>query len=122
MRRIWPFLLNDIAENEQVVYALITDNHNIIKAHSSIEEAGKPYFPPRILRRIQEEDDVTISAIDQDGIELLFFEAPISYRDLKIGNVRLAISQAQIHENIRNAKIHIIILTIIFTSQTCSWK
>ena len=57
-------LLNDIAENEQVVYALITDNHNMIKAHSSIEEAGKPYSPPRILRRIHEEESVSTLFMD----------------------------------------------------------
>jgi adenylate cyclase len=108
-------LLNDLAENEQVVYALITDNHNMIKAHSRIEEAGKPYVPPRILNRTQTIEDVQISSIEHNGIRLLFFEAPITFQGLKIGNVRLAISQALILKSIRHAKVRIIILTIIVT-------
>jgi adenylate cyclase len=108
-------LLNDLAENEQVVYALITDNHNMIKAHSRIEEVGKSYSSPQTVSHTQTIEDVRISSIEYDGIELLFFEAPITFQGLKIGDVRLAISQALILENIRHAKIRIIILTIIIT-------
>ena len=108
-------LLNDIAENEQVVYALITDNHDLIKAHSRIEDVGKSYVPPIKTNVVREENALKISSIEWNGAELLFFEAPITYQDLKIGDVRLAISQAMILKNIRQAKIYIIILTIIIT-------
>ena len=108
-------LLNDIAENEQVVYALITDNNNIIKAHSKIEEAGKSYSLPGGIRFFREENNVKTSIIDHNGKELLFFETPVTYQKLKIGVVRLAISQEKILKSIRTGKIYIIVLTVIIT-------
>lgn len=108
-------LLNDIAENEQVVYALITDNNNIIKAHSKIEEVGKSYSLPGGIRLFREENNVKTSIIDHNGRELLFFETPVTYQKLKIGVVRLAISQEKILKSIRTGKIYIIVLTVIIT-------
>jgi adenylate cyclase len=108
-------LLNDIAENEQVVYALITDNNNIIKAHSKIEEVGKSYSLPGGIRLFREENNVKTSIIGHNGRELLFFETPVTYQKLKIGVVRLAISQEKILKSIRTGKIYIIVLTVIIT-------
>ena len=42
-------LVNDISGNEHVVYAFITDEENIIKAHSNIEEVNKTYTTPKNL-------------------------------------------------------------------------
>jgi adenylate cyclase len=108
-------LINDIAENEQVVYALITDNKNIIKAHSKIEEIGKSFSLPGGIRLFREENDVKTSIIDHNGRELLFFEAPVTYQKLKIGVVRLAISQEKILKSIRTGKIYIMVLTVVIT-------
>ncbi len=108
-------LLNDMAANEQVVYALITDNNNIIKAHSRIEEAGKPYSLPGGIRPFREEGDVKTSIIDHNGKELLYFETPVTFQKLKIGVVRLAISQEEILKSIRRGKIYTIVLTVVIT-------
>ena len=108
-------LLNDIAENEQVVYALIADNHGVIKAHSRLEQVGKPYAQPKKIHLIRKKVELTISAIDHNETELLFFEAPIKFQDIKIGMVRLAISQEKIITSVRKAKLFIIVLTIIIT-------
>lgn len=108
-------LLNDIAENEQVVYALITDNNNIVKAHSKIEEVGKSYSLPGSVLLFRVDNNVKTSIIDHNGRELLFFEAPVTFQKLKIGMVRLAISQEKILESIRTGKISIIALTVVIT-------
>ena len=65
-------LVNDIAENEQVVYALIIDKKNIIKAHSRIDEVNKAYSPPENALFIQEESDISISTITHDAEQILF--------------------------------------------------
>jgi len=106
-------LINDIAKNDQVIYALIADNKNIIKAHSSIEEANKPYLPPENIIFLKECFNIKVSSFIHEGEEVLFFEKTITYQKLKIGKVFLAISQKKILENIRNAKISIMVLTII---------
>jgi adenylate cyclase len=108
-------LLNDIAQNEQVLYALITDGKGIIKAHSTIEEVNKAYLPPKNVIFLEETDMVKASSFVHDGEEILFFEKPITYQKLKIGEVHLAISQKKVFQNIRDAKIFIILLTAIST-------
>lgn len=106
-------LVNDIAENEQVLYALIIDAKNIIRAHSRIEEVGKAYVAPKNIRFIQKGSDLVIRNIIHDGVEVLFFESPITYQKIKVGEVHIAISQKRILENIREAKIFIFLLTLI---------
>lgn len=108
-------LLNDIAENEQVVYVLITDNNNIIKAHSKIEEVGKTYSLPDNIRLFREQNEVKTSIIDHNGKDILLFETPVTFQELKIGVVRLVISQEKILKSIRKAKIYIIALTVVIT-------
>jgi adenylate cyclase len=106
-------LVNDIAENEQVVYALIIDEKNIIRAHSQIDEVSKAYLPPKNIRFVKKGSDLRISNIIHDGEEILFFESPITYQQIKVGEVHIAISQKKILENIREAKIFILLLTMI---------
>jgi HAMP domain-containing protein len=108
-------LLNDIAKNEQVIYTLVTDDKNVIKAHSNIEEVNKPYSPPENIIFLKESGNVKVSSFIHEGEEVLFFEKPIIYQKLRVGDVRLAISQKKIFQNIRNAKIFIVLLTAVIT-------
>jgi adenylate cyclase len=108
-------LVNDIAQNEQVVYALIIDKKNIIKAHSHIDEVNKTYTPPENAVFIKEEGEIRISTIKHDAEQLLFFESPITYQKLKIGEVYIGISQKMVLQSIRDAKIFILVLTTIIT-------
>jgi len=106
-------LVNNIAQNDQVIYAIITDENDIIKAHSNIEEVNKAYSPPKNIMFLNKTSDAKVSSFIQDGEEILFFEKPITYQKLNVGKVRLAISQKKILQNIRNAKIFILVLTVI---------
>jgi adenylate cyclase len=108
-------LLNDIAQNEQVLYALITDSKGIIRAHSNIEEVNNAYLPPTDIVFLKEADMVKVSSFMHEGEEILFFEKPITFQKLIVGEVHLAISQKKIFHTIRNAKIFIILLTAIIT-------
>ncbi len=106
-------LVNDIADNDQVIYALITNEKDIIRAHSDMEELDRGYSPPRGLTFIKKGRDVKVASFVQDEEEILFFEKPITYQKLEVGKVRLAISQREIIQNIRLAKLFIWVLTII---------
>jgi adenylate cyclase len=108
-------LLNDIAQNDQVIYALITDKDDIIKAHSSIEEVNQAYSPPDNMVFLRETNNIRVSSFLRGEEEILFFEKPIIYIEFTVGVVRLAISQKRILENIRNAKIFIVVLTVVIT-------
>ena len=106
-------LLNDIAQNDQVIYAFITDKDDIIKAHSNIEEVNKAYSPPDNMTFLREINNIRVSSFLRGEEEVLFFEKPIIYIEFKVGVVRLAISQKRILENIRNAKVFIVVLTAV---------
>jgi adenylate cyclase len=108
-------LMDDVAQNEQVLYALVVDHKDIIRAHSRIEEVNKTYSPPKNIRVIRRENDVTTGLIMHDGEETLFFENSISYQRLMVGKVYLAISQERVFENIEEAKRFIWFLTAVIT-------
>lgn len=108
-------LVKDIAENEQVAYALITDKKNVIKAHSSIDEASKVYTAPRNLTLVRQDDEVKISSFVDNEKDILLFEKPITYQELTVGRVHLAVSQEAILQKIQAAKISILVLTVIIT-------
>lgn len=106
-------LVKDLAENDQVLYAVIVDNENIIKAHSTIEQVNKPYFPPSNTIFLKESNGVNVSSFSRDGEDILFFENAITYQKLAVGDVFLAISQRKIKESIRNATVSILLLTLM---------
>lgn len=105
-------LVNDIAQNEAFLFAVITDHRNIIRAHSRIDKVGKTYTAPASLGAVKEEKGVRSSLIAYRGNEVLYLEMPIEYQNLTIGEVRLAISQEGIQKNIQKAKLFILMLTI----------
>jgi adenylate cyclase len=109
-------LVKTIAENEQVIYALILDRKNNIVAHNRMEEVGKPFKKPDMGRVYRDEGGVKASALTLDGADALFFEAPLKYQGIKVGEVCIAISQKKISENIRRAEIFIGFLTLLMTA------
>jgi adenylate cyclase len=109
-------LVNDIAETEQIVYADIVDGQGIVRAHSRIDEAGKPYVPPEKTLIVKKGDDLIISRIFDDGENRLFFEASITYQGIRVGEVHITMSQKELLENIRESKKSILVLTGIILS------
>jgi adenylate cyclase len=109
-------LVTTVAENEQVIYALILDHRNVIVAHNRMDEVGKPFTKPERVRSYRNEGSVIASAVTLGGEEALFFEAPLKYQALRVGEVCIALSQQKISENIRNAEIFIGILTLAMTA------
>jgi adenylate cyclase len=108
-------LLDDVAQNEQVLYSLVVDNKDNVRAHSHMEAANKPYKPPKTVRFIKGGDGETTRLIIHEGKEVLFFEAPILYQKLKVGKVRLAISQEGILQHAHAAKVFLWVLAMIVT-------
>jgi adenylate cyclase len=104
-------LVNDIAETEQIVCAAIIDAQGVVRAHSQIDEAGKSYISPEKTHIVKKENDLVISRIVEDGEDRLFFEAPITYQDLRVGEVHITISQKELLENIRESTNSILVLT-----------
>jgi adenylate cyclase len=109
-------LVKNITENDQVVFAAVTDHKNIIMAHNMIELVGKPYIPPEEVKLIEAGRGLRMSIIRYRGEDLLYFEMPVVYQKLKVGAVYLAVSQRKIVENLAKAKIFILVLTLLMTA------
>jgi class 3 adenylate cyclase len=106
-------LVNDISGNEHVLYAIITDKKDIIKAHSNIEKVNKAYIPPGNLVFFKNTKNLKIGRFFQDDEEIFLFEKSITYQGLTIGKAYLVISQRNILQSIRSAKAHILFITLI---------
>lgn len=112
-------LVDDINKDDQVLFALITNEKGVIKAHSQIDQANTVYSTvyskDDSATPVGEEDDVGISTFTYKGEKALLFEKPITYQRLKVGHVRIAISQQKIQKSLHNAKIFLLWLTVIIT-------
>ena len=106
-------LIKDIATEKQVVYALIADSQNNIKAHSNIDAVNSPYQTPLDPAVKTGPDGVRVSRIDQGGEELLFFEKPITFQKIRVGTVALAISQVKTRSHIESAKGFVWLLSLV---------
>ncbi len=106
-------LAKNLAQNEQVLYAVITDHKKIILAHSRMEHLGLAYQPPEKIMILQATGQVRKSIIRQQDEEVLYFETPVWYQNLKVGEVHLAVSQAKILKSLSDAKFFVLILTLL---------
>lgn len=106
-------LIKDITAEKQVVFALIADSKNTIKAHSDIDQVNMLYQAPTITSQITDNDGVSVSRIALAGEELLFFERPITFQKIRVGTVALAISQKKIRGNIESARGFVWLLALV---------
>ncbi len=106
-------LAKNLAQNEQVLFAVITDHKRIIRAHSRMENLGLPYEPPEKATILQATGPVRKSVVRLGKEEILYFEAQVLYQNLKVGEVHLAVSQAKILKTLNDAKFFVLMLTLL---------
>lgn len=106
-------LAKNLAQNEQVLFAVITDHKKIIRAHSRMENLGLPYEPPEKAVILQATGPVRKSVIRLGEEEALYFETLVRYQNLKVGEVHLAVSQAKILKSLSDAKFFVVMLTLV---------
>lgn len=106
-------LIEDIAENDQVVFAMVTNERDVIRAHSDLSRVDERYAPARDLTFLRDFSGTLLSRFRHRGQEVFLFESPLTYLGVDVGHVRLALSKAQIFENIRRAKVFFFLLTVL---------
>jgi class 3 adenylate cyclase len=109
-------ILEDITQNEQVVFAMVTDGENVIRAHSELEWVDRTYTSPPGLTFMRQLNGIILSSFKYRGAETLLFETTLTYQDIEVGHVRLGLSTAQILENIREAKVFFFYLGLIIVA------
>lgn len=106
-------LVEDISHNENVLFAMVTDDQKIIKAHSELDKIDKPYERPFNARFVRHYEEIKFSVFHHKGEGGLLFDAPLEYQDVEVGHVIVALSKAQIKKNIREAKLFFLFLILI---------
>jgi len=106
-------LVNAIASNQQVSYALITDTDGNIVAHSNLQTERTRYNPPPDLTEYRQSEAVRISTFNDAGDASFLFQQPITMGGKELGSVMIAVSQQSISENVRSAKMGVITLTLV---------
>jgi adenylate cyclase len=109
-------LLDDIAQNDAVLEVLITDENGVARAHSHIREVNKRFFPPADLTLIRKVGGLKVSSLREGEKEILFFEAPLTYQNIKVGDVYLKLSQERIHQSMHLARVSVIWMTVFMTT------
>jgi adenylate cyclase len=103
-------LAKNLAQNEQVLFAVITDHKKIVRAHSRMENLGLAYEPPEkvaILRptgRCEKHHPCgeRSSTLKRSSVQ-----------NLKVGEVHVAVSQAKILKSLSDAKFFVLMLTLV---------
>jgi len=108
-------LVKNIADNEQVLFALITDHKQVVKAHNRMEGLDKRFLKPEMITTLREKEDVRASILDLNGEKALFFEAPVRYQKIRVGEVCVAISQKKIYQSIHEAEVFVGLLALFMT-------
>jgi len=106
-------LVQDVAALDQVHFALITDADGLIKAHSINEKQNTMVAPPPDYTFLHDDRQIRIGRFIEDNKEYLYFEKNLTYQNLHVGMVALAVSQQKILETVASAKRYIFFLTMI---------
>ena len=106
-------LVQDVAALDQVYFALIADADGLIKAHSINEKKNTIVAQPPDYTFLHDDRQIRIGRFTEDKKEYLYFEKNLTYQNLEVGMVALAVSQQKILETVASAKRYIFFLTMI---------
>ncbi len=107
-------VIKEAAAVEGLLYAIIIDTEQIIKAHTDYTKIGTPMpaFDPN--RKQTQEGDITFFPDTlPDGKNVLNLSRPITFHSKNIGAVHVGISIDFIKEQIRQESVFILIMSIL---------
>jgi len=121
--------LNSLIKNathvEGILYAVIVDHNQTIKAHTDINKIGKPFEMFPNIEDIRKEGDLTyFNYVSPSGEHVLNLTGPIQFKEKELGNVYLGVSIDFIESLIHKERRTIIVITIfilLFGSGIALW-
>jgi adenylate cyclase len=110
---------------EGLVYAIIVDHNQIIKAHTDINKIGKTFEKFANMEDVIKEQDVTyFNYYSTSGEHILNLNRPVSYKGKELGQVHVGVSIDFIEKLIHKARLTIVAITffiILFGSVIAVW-
>ena len=118
-------LIKDATHVEGLLYAVIVDHNQVIKAHTDVNKIGKVFEKFSKITNKQKEGDVSyFNYFTPSGKHVLNLTRPILFKNKNLGEVHVGISIDFIEKLIRKAQLTIIVITIfiiIFGSLIAVW-
>jgi adenylate cyclase len=121
--------LNTLIKNatavEGLVYAMIVDRNQIIKAHTDISKIGETFEPfPHMEDMIKEQDVTYFNYHLTSGEHILNLTRPVLFKNKKLGQVHVGVSMDFIENLIHKARLTILAITffiILLGSAIAVW-
>lgn len=118
-------LIKDAANVKGLLYAIIVDHNQVIKAHTNVNKIGKKFEKFSNITDKKKEGDVSYFNYDlPSGKHVLNLTRPIVFKNKELGEVHVGISIDFIEKLIHKARLTIIVITffiIIFGSVVAVW-
>ena len=104
--------VRDALRDEDVAYAIITDDENKIVAHGDLNYVGRQLERPRGLRALGDEMLVQHYA-DSKGGHIIDFAVPMQFSNVRIGALYLGFSDQSIRKTIAKARNQTLWITVL---------
>jgi uncharacterized membrane protein affecting hemolysin expression len=87
-------------------FAAILDHENTILTHSDTQMINKKFVPPEGQKRIDTINDTTITLqVSPDKAEIMGFQRSITYSNVEIGKVYIALSAAHLYQTLDRLRL-----------------
>jgi adenylate cyclase len=107
-------LIKEASSVDGLLYAIIIDRKQVIKAHSDHTKIGTTMQAPDIADKPTKEDNITYFTYTlADGTKVLNLSRPVAFNNKEIGAVHVGISIDFIKQQIRKEGIFILVLSIL---------
>jgi adenylate cyclase len=118
-------LIKDATTVEGLLYAIIVDHNQTIKAHTDINKIGKTYEKFAHMENVKKEQNVTyFNYYSKSGQHVLNLTRPVLFKGKKLGQVHVGVSIDFIEKLIHQARLTIVVITffiILFGSVIAVW-
>jgi adenylate cyclase len=107
-------LIKNAANVEGLLYAVITDNGEIIKAHTNPNMIGKTFLKVDDVKKIKGSGDVTyFDYVLPGGRHTLNLTQSITFKDKQLGQVHVGVSIDFIEQTTQKERASVILVTLI---------
>jgi uncharacterized membrane protein affecting hemolysin expression len=117
--------IKDLAKLSDLKFAAILDHENTILTHTDTQMINKKFVPPEGQKRINTINDTTITLqISPDKTETMGFQRSITFSNVEIGTVYIALSAARLYQTLGRLKLIYIsglVLTILLLIAVLVW-
>lgn len=107
-------LIKEAASVEGLLYAVIVDKENVIKAHTDHTQIGSSFQSAADIKRLTKEEDISYFNYKlPSGANALNLSRPVAFKDKEVGTVHVGISLDFIKKQISRESFFILVMSLL---------